>query len=263
MDQGERGGKVDRLERIEEALEELKSRLRPGGKDRWDKAEVIVGAAGSLLIPLAVLLAGTYFSNALAEAQMESEERRDEASIAIAEGSMHVSQAQLIATFMKPLLSPDGPERKLAIRAVLLALPAAGPELVKVIEESATDPQIQQAAAAALAARREELVKSVYAGDQGVQERAADSLVLGFRHDPLLVEAIAREAQGKTDNTTGLYNSARVLRAVPAEELLKKRAAVQRFTRIARRGGARAQVAAEEIDKKAEAAATKTEGADK
>lgn len=254
MEQGERAGTADRLERIEDALVELKSRLASRGKDPWEKAEVIVGAVGSLLIPLAVFLAGTYFSNALAAAQMESEERRDEASLAIAEGSMHVSQAQLIATFMKPLLSPDGPERKLAIRAVLLALPAAGPELVKVIEESATDPQVQQAAAAALAARREELVKSVYAGDQAVQEKAADSLVLGFRHDPQLVEAIAREAQRQNDNAAGLYNSARVLRALPAEELQKKRAAVQRFTRIARRGGNRAQVVAEELDKKAEAA---------
>ena len=54
------GGPGDRLERIERELARLKAKVEDeGGKDRWDKAQIIVGTIGALLIPLAVAFAGT------------------------------------------------------------------------------------------------------------------------------------------------------------------------------------------------------------
>jgi hypothetical protein len=235
-----------RLERLESAA---------GKKDFFDKLQIYGQLAGALLIPVALAVAGYLFSSALAGAQIESEERREQASIAIAEASVRVSQADLIATFMRSLLSSDAAERELAIRAVLLALPDAGPELVAAVRDSSKDPQTTSVATAALAERRQELVTDVVSGDEAVQERASRQ-VMGFRRDPKLVDAIAVEAERQPGNPKAAYNAGVLLRSLPPEQLRSRRAAIRRITvRLARSGDARAQALAAEIDRKAAAPA--------
>src|SRR4051794_38872158 len=103
----------ERLKELEERLAGLEGR---GGKDRWDKFQILA----TLLIPAAVAFAGYYFSNAMADAQRESEEQHAQASQVVAEASTRVSQAELISTFMKSLLSDNRAEKTLAIKAVIL-----------------------------------------------------------------------------------------------------------------------------------------------
>jgi len=241
------GVSADQLQRLEDRIARLE---KAPVKDRWDKVQIAVHVLAALLIPLALALAGHYFSTALAEAQIASEERREQASIAIAESSMRVSQAELIATFMRSLLSPDATERQLAIRAVLLALPEAGPQLVAQVQAASDDPAIKTAAAAALDERREALVRDVYAGDEAVREQAAADLVMGFRRDPKLVDAITRESERHGRNRRGMYSAGLVLEAVPADRLQSRRAAVRKFTDLARRGDERSRQLAARIDEK-------------
>src|SRR5215475_14148709 len=89
------------------ALERRLAKLEGDRKDGWDKFQIMT----SMLLPIALALAGYFFSRALADAQRTSEERRALSSQAVAEASMHVSQAELVATFMKSLLSQDRAEK--------------------------------------------------------------------------------------------------------------------------------------------------------
>lgn len=241
------GEPADPLKSIEDRIAKLEDRTR---KDGWDKVQIAAQLAASLLLPVALAAAGFYFSGALAGAQIASEERRGQAAIAISESSIRVSQAELVSTFMRSLLSADATERDLAIRAVLIALPEWGPQLVEAIGAASRDAQTKAVAAAAINERREQLVEEVFAGDAAVQEEAASRLATGFRHDPRLVDAIARGADRHRDNARGGYNAAVVLKALPADRLRARPAAVRKITDLARKGDARAVELATEIDNK-------------
>ncbi len=246
------GEVAERLKSIEDRLDKLDmggAGARAGRKDGWDKAQIAAQLAASLLLPVALAAAGFHFSGALADAQIASEERREKASITIAESSVRVSQAELVATFMRSLLSADAPERELAIRAVLIALPEWGPQLVEAIGAASRDPQTRAVAAAAINERREELVEEVYAGDEAVQQEAASRLVAGFRQDPKLIDAIARGAERHGD-AGGASSATVVLQALPADKLQAKEAAVRKVTELAKQGDARAVERAAQIDQK-------------
>ena len=246
------GEVAERLKRIEERLDQVDGGGQKGraGKDSWDKTQIVAQLIASLMLPVALAAAGFYFSGALADAQIASEERREQASITIAESSVRVSQAELVATFMRSLLSADVAERDLAIRAVLIALPEWGPQLVEAIGAASRDPQTRAVAVAAINERREQLVEEVYAaGDEAVKQEAASRLVAGFRRDPKLIDAMARGADRHRD-ARGASSAASVLKALPAEKLRAKEAAVRKVTKLARQGDARAQEMAAQIDLK-------------
>jgi hypothetical protein len=212
------------------ALEKRVAKLEKQGKDGWDKFQIVA----TLMIPAAVAFAGYYFSQALANAQtasskaladsqQASEERRAQITAAI-------SQAELVSTFMKSLLSADTAERNLAIQAVLLALPDSGPQLVAVLQNNV---KTRDEAIVALRDRRTRLVDDVFAEDAGVRQQATDHLVAGFRNDPQVVDTIAQKAQNNASNANGIYSSALVLKALPTSQLRANQARVQQFVQIA------------------------------
>jgi len=217
----------EKLARMEERLAALES--RGTGKDRWDKFQILA----TLLIPAAVAFAGYYFSNALADAQRAAEDHRAQASQEVAEASTRVSQAELIATFMKSLLSDNKAEKSLAIRAVILALPEEGPQLVLAIQTSSPDQETRATARAALMERRERLVEDLHAEDEGARQQAAQALKAGFRRDPELAQQIAAAAEKNPEDEAGLVRSAEVLKAVPAEQMAGNPEVVMRLAKVA------------------------------
>lgn len=250
-------------------LEQRLAKLEAGGKDRWDKFQILA----SLLIPAAVAFAGYYFSNALAGAQRDAEEQRARAEQVAAEqrvqaeqlateASMRISQAELISTFMRSLLSENRAEKELAIRAVILALPEAGPQLVAVIQVSSPDPETKRVARLALDERRERLVKELYAGEAQVRKAAAEKIVAGFRQDPGLVSQLAAEAEKQKDNPDGIYNSAVVLNEIPSERLQASPEKVRQFAKIAEQNGERTRRLMEKAFKRAEPAPAAPERAE-
>ncbi|HEY8211799.1 MAG TPA: hypothetical protein VIG99_30165 [Myxococcaceae bacterium] len=234
-----------RLAKLEERLSKLE---KEGGKDRWDKFQILA----ALLIPAAVAFAGYHFSNALADAQRQSEDSRAQASQEIAEASTRVSQAELIATFMRSLLSENRAEKALAIKAVILALPEEGPQLVMAIQSSSPDPEVKVAARVALAERREKLVQDLHAADEPSRRQAEHALVAGFRQDPELAQQIAVEAEKHPEDQEGIVSSAQVLKAVPRDRL--KPEMVRRFEKVAESHDERVRSAVQQLKLRAEPA---------
>ncbi len=111
-------------------------------KDVWDR----LTALATILVPAAIALAGHFIAQGLKQAEISSEERRAEQSHVIAEANTKIAQASLINTMMKSLTSTNPQERKLAVVAVLIALPEQGPILVQTIAQSDEDKTVQAAA---------------------------------------------------------------------------------------------------------------------
>lgn len=97
----------------------------PNRKDIWDR----VASIAQILIPAAIALAGHLIAQGLKEAELAIEEIRVQQTHAIAQANKKIAQAKLVGTMMKSLTSPDSKERKLAVQAVLIALPEQGPPL--------------------------------------------------------------------------------------------------------------------------------------
>jgi len=213
------------LQKIERHLQRLEGR----SKDRWDKFHILAG----LLIPVAVGYAGYHYSTAVAKAQQIAEMQRAEVAQMLSETTTRVSQAELISSFMRSLLSNNPAEKELAIRAIILALPEAGPQLVAVIQVSSVDQRTKDVARQALDERRQRLVKDLYAMEAPVRDVAAKHLVAGFGQDPALIDQIAAEAEKQKDNPEGLRSSAMVLGALPDERLQARQETVEQFTRLA------------------------------
>jgi len=203
----------EKVAKLEERLAALEA--RGSDKDRWDKFQILA----ALLIPAAVAFAGYYFSNALADAQREAENHRAQASQMVAEASTRVSQAELISTFMKSLLSENRAEKALAIKAVILALPEEGPQLVMAIQISSPDQETRATAHAALVERRDKLVEDLHAPDEGARQHAQQALVAGFRQDPELAQQIVSSAEKHPEDGAGFVRSAEVLKAVPPQQV--------------------------------------------
>jgi len=97
-------------------------------KDHWDKLSIILSA----LIPLSIALVGGFFSYSFKHA----ESLNSASQIEIARINAKVEQAKLIGQFLESLTSKDESIRKIAIKAVLLALPQEGKEIVSVISQT-------------------------------------------------------------------------------------------------------------------------------
>src|SRR5215475_10378061 len=115
-------------------------------KDVWDR----VTALSTILVPAAIALAGYFISEGLKQAEISNEAKRAEQTQAIALANTKIAQATLVNTLMKSLTSSNPQERKLAVEAVLIALPEEGPALVRPIAQSDEDKTVQAAAKTSL-----------------------------------------------------------------------------------------------------------------
>jgi len=124
---------------LEKELHRLQAdldKLRKKPKDMWDRVQVL----SALLVPLAIAFAGFVFSQSSKQAEIE-----------VAEKNAKVSQAQLIHTFLDPLTSEDSQKRKIAVEAVLMALPEDGPRLVSLVQSTDPDKSVREFAGGRLA----------------------------------------------------------------------------------------------------------------
>ena len=204
-------------------------------KDIWDR----LTALATILVPAAIALAGFFVSQGLKQAEISSEERRAEQSHLIAEANTKIAQASLINTMMKSLTSTNPQERKLAVDAVLLALPEQGPTLVRTIAQSDEDKSVQAAARQSLETRVTTLIHQLFSDDARERISAAQDLVQGWRNDSSVVLALITYAIQNKDNANGVYNSVVVLNEFSPRALQAQKAEVLKFIDVAKATGSR------------------------
>src|SRR6202008_4156312 len=173
----------------------------------WDKMQAIGSLLSGIAVPVILFVAANKVElaqKAAAAADVEREknasERARERELAISEISVRVSQASVIPPLIDGLLSPDLQRRKLAISAVLIALPEDGPKLVREISTDAPDEAVRTYASSALRNRKDQLVTELYADDADTRKDAARALVQGWRNDPELPKRIIEQAETNKDD---------------------------------------------------------------
>ena len=212
----------------------------PNKKDVWDR----LTALATILVPAAIALAGHFVAQGLKQAEISSEERRAEQSLSISEANTKIAQASLINTMMKSLTSSNPQERKLAVEAVLIALPEQGPILVRTIAQSDEDKTVQTAARNSLEQRVSELIHDLFSEDAQVRIGAAQDLIQGWRNEPNVVLILVDFATQNRGNSNGVYNTVVVLNEFSPRALQAHKQEVLNFIEVAKATGSKTAVKA-------------------
>ncbi len=212
----------------------------PEKRDVWGR----LTALATILIPAAIALAGHFIGQGLKEAEIASEERRAQQSISIAEANTKIAQASLISTMMKSLTSPNPQERKLAVDAVLIAMPEHGPVLVRTVAQSDEDKTVQIAAKTSLEQRASALIRDLFSEEARVRIGAAQELIQGWGNEPSVVSALVEFATQNKTNSNGIYNTVVVLNDFSLRALDAHRKEVLRFLELAKATGSKTEAKA-------------------
>lgn len=219
-------------------------------KDLWDR----LTALATILVPAAIALAGHFIAQGLKEAEIKGQERQ--AAQASANANTKIAQAGLINTLMKSLTSPNPQERKLAVQAVLIALPEQGPLLARTVAQSDEDEAVQVAARSSLQQRADTLIRQLFADDAGTRVDAVSELVQGWRSEGTAVGTLLDAAFQNSDNDNGICNVAVVLAECAPAALAAHRQHVRQFIALARTKGPRTAAKTAVLEKRlADAAA--------
>lgn len=194
-------------------------------KDIWDR----ITALATILVPAAIALAGHFIAQGLKQAEINSEERRAELSYSIAETNTKISQANLINTMMQSLTSTNPQERKLAVQAVLIALPEHGPVLARTIAASDEDASVQTAAKESLVNRRNELIRNLFADNAQLRIAAARDFIQGWQNDSHAISELLNFASQNMENPNGVYNTIVVLNQFSKRALEIYRVDIDKF----------------------------------
>ena len=218
----------------------------PNKKDVWDR----LTALATILIPAAIALAGHFIAQGLKQAEISSEEKRAEQSRSIAEANTKIAQASLINTMMKSLTSSNPQERKLAVEAVLIALPEQGPVLVRTIAQSDEDKTVQAAAKTSLEQRVSALIRDLFSEDARVRIGAAQDLIQGWRNEPKVVLTLVEFATQNRENSNGIYNTVVVLNEFSLRALEAHKEQVLKFIELAQAKGSKTEARATALAKR-------------
>jgi len=176
--------------------------LEKKSKDYWDILQII----GGLLMPVAIASVGWIYSNAMKEVEIQVLKEKSSFEKSISEANIKVYQAQLVATFLKSLLSDNNIEQKLAIQAVLIALPNQGPSLIKVLEGTDNTELIKKFATKSLASYKEKLILQFFSKKKLVRSNAYTSLQSSYGSDSSIILELIKMAKKNKDNLDATYN---------------------------------------------------------
>lgn len=205
----------------------------PAGKPRWERWL----AVATVLVPASIALAGHLIGKEIKNTEIAAQDHREALNRELARSQLRISQAGVINTLMHALTSANPQERRLAVRAVLVALPEDGPALVRIVAEGDENQAVKAEAKATLSNQVNDLLQALYGPEKSARIQAAQALVGAWRADPAAAGAILAYADAHPDNEQGIFNTVIVLTDFTDQALLPHHQAIQRFADKARANG--------------------------
>ena len=186
-------------------------------------AGMIADRALPLLTPLAVAYFGYMLSHSLDQAKLAMDSAKADSEIRSAEVASRVNKVKIISDFMEALSGLDALKRELAIKAILIALPDEGPDLVRTIAlgrnapaaspvgrvptSTPVDTTPQAAAQDALAVRRDQLIAALFADAKPTRLSAFAAFQAGWSQDETVIQPLVAYALRNLANKSGVVNT--------------------------------------------------------
>lgn len=217
---------------LQQRLEALEQRINAHEKKgKW------LPVIGTVLVPLTIGLSGFWVSSSIAVGDR-----------AVAETNAKVQQVDLISKFMESLVSPEPTKRKLAVKAILIALPLEGPDLVREVIRNDPDSAVAKFARTSLQDRCLQLINALYSPNPEVRKKAAADLIDGWRTSPTVIPLMLRVARENPGNSNGIYNTVAVMTELDRSALVPHKDSLRVFLREASANGTRTDARVQEVE---------------
>jgi len=161
--------------------------------------------------PVLVAVLGWYLSRDIEASRLQIEQNAAEigrvkaqSDLLSAQIQQRIEKVQVIKDFLEALTGKDETAKRLAIKAVLIAIPDEAPDLLEGITVGSPDADI---AHSALDARRTKLAEGLFSSDKSMRLTALTALRSGWRGDPAMVDIVARRAQQGDPNSPGVIDA--------------------------------------------------------
>ncbi len=225
------------------AKNESEREVEPRGKGAWRENLLVLG---TVLVPLLVCGLSTivtlrqlHLQNEQAERSALHLESTNQRQAELQKATVSVSQANMVQGFLDALTSEDPRKRKLAVQAVLVALPQLGAELAKIVEQTDPDTSVRTAATDSVTAHVAGLVAQLASEDEAARSRAAQSLHASFRSDPRVVAAVKTHLS-KHEDESAAYHALALLNSLDHAMLRAQGGELGEIASRAERAGPRA-----------------------
>lgn len=194
----------------------LKSEIEDIKKDKKDWLD-IVQILGSILLPVAIAFVGWRYTTSIENAKIKSDntiqqleiqlnEQQREFDKKITQANAKINQANLVSSFLEPLVSKHKVKQKLAIEAVIIALPEHGAKLVKIIQDNDTSTEVTKFATKSLKTHKKQLVKDFFSDEEEKRKSAYSMLASNYKNDPEVIAKIIANSKTNTFNQGAISN---------------------------------------------------------
>jgi hypothetical protein len=204
------------------SLETSVANLKGSTKDIWDK----LPALAAILVPISIAIVGHQFATNMKDAELNAQQRQAQDQLAlskataeqdqaIAKINARVSQVGIVSHLLDALTGNDAAKQRVAIRAVLIALPEDGPALVDGLTAPSTNAATRSIAVTALQERVRPLVANLFHPAPGMREKAYAELTSPvWRTNTEIIDALLSHARSNPANDDGIYNTVVVLKNI-------------------------------------------------
>lgn len=179
--------------------------------------------ASVILVPLSIAVGGHFFGLQLKNAELESLEQRfvqeHKLEIEKQKTQWRITKSEMVYKFMDALSSEEELKRKIAIEAIMIALPEDGPRIVQVVAKEDPNEAVQAAASQLIDTKMQKLLNDMFHDDKEVRVWATESATSAWINHQGFMKLLLEKSINELENTNGVWNALVFLESCGAVEL--------------------------------------------
>lgn len=193
------------------------------GNDSKSGYDRIMQFASVILIPLSIALAGHLFGIQMKNAELKSQEKRFESEhnleLAKQDANWRITKSELVYKFMDLLTSADEIKRKVAVEAILIALPEDGPRIAQLIAQNDPNNEVKNSASNSIKKQILIIINEIYSENKDIRLDGTNKAISGWLNNDNFITSIISRALSDMANADGVWNTIIYLENIAPEFL--------------------------------------------
>ncbi len=185
--------------------------------DRW------IQIAAVILVPVSIAVAGHLFGLQMKNAELELQKQQFNSEhsleLAMQEANWRITKSELVYKFMDALTSKEEINRKIAVEAILIALPEDGPRIVAVVAENDPAETVKDAASSSINRKILQVTNAMFSESKRERIAGTETAVSGWLNSDEFMKLLLNKAIDQRANADGVWNTVVYLENNSAEFL--------------------------------------------
>lgn len=175
------------------------------GFDRFIQISTII------IVPISLALAGHLFGVQMKNAELESQDKRftteHQFELAKQDATWRITKSELVYKFMDALTSSEEIKRKLAVEAIMIALPEDGPRIAEVVAKNDPNVEVQNAANNSIRRQILRISNEMFSQDKSTRLSGTQTAISGWQNNEEFIRTIIDKSIKEVQNSDGVWNA--------------------------------------------------------